>query len=36
MKKVIVISAMLLLLVVACNKTDNDAPVEETKTEQVK
>ena len=35
MKKVIVVSAMLLL-VVACNKTDNDAPVEETKTEQVK
>ena len=36
MKKVIVVSAMLLLLVVACNKTDNVAPVEETKTEQVK
>ena len=37
MKKVMIVStALLLLLVVACNKTDNDTPVEETKTEQVK
>ena len=27
---------LLLLLVVACNKTDNDTSVEETKTEEVK
>jgi len=37
MKKVMIVStALLLLLVVACNKCDNDTPVEETTTEQVK
>ena len=37
MKKVMIVStALLLLLVVACNKCDNNAPVEENKTEEVK